>query len=89
MLHRRRDAGEIAHRPQAHVQVEHLSQRNIERANASPHGRCQRPLDADQERAKGFDRVIREPVVKLVLGFVAGEDLHPGDLALALIRLLN
>ena len=49
MLHRRGDAGEILHRPQANVEVEHLPQRDVQRADAAADRRGQRAFDARRD----------------------------------------
>ena len=89
VLHGRRDALEVLHRAQADVEVQHLPQGDVERADAAAHRRGQRALDADQEFLEGLDGVVRQPVVELVLGRLAGIHLEPGDLALAAVGLLH
>ena len=89
MLHGRGHAGEILHRPQADVEIEHLAQRDVQRADAAADRRGQRALDADEEFLERLDGVVRQPVVELVLGSFAGEDFHPGDLAFAAVGLLH
>ena len=89
VLHGRRNALEVLHRAQAHVEIEHLPQGDIERADAAADRRGQRAFDADQEFLEGLDRVVRQPVVELVLGRLAGIHLEPGDLALAAVSLLH
>ena len=58
MLHRRRHAREVAHRPQADVEIEHLAQRDVERADAAADRRGERALDAD-EIVRGTRRASR------------------------------
>ena len=89
MLHGRRHALEILHRAQADVEVEHLAQRDVERADAAADGRGQRAFDADEIFLERLDGVVRQPVVELVLGRLAGEHLEPRDLALAAVSLLH
>jgi hypothetical protein len=89
MLHRRGDAGEILHRAQADVEVEHLAQGDIQRADAAADRRGERAFDAHQIFLERLDRVVRQPVVELVLGRLAGEHLEPGDLAFAAVGLLH
>ena len=79
MLHRRGHAGEILHRPQADVEIEHLAQRDVERADAAADRRGERAFDADEIFLERLDGVVGQPVVELVLGGLAGEDLEPGD----------
>jgi hypothetical protein len=73
------------HRAQADVEVEHLAQRDVERADAAADRRGQRALDADEIFLERLDRVVRQPVVELGLGRLAGEDLEPGDFLLAAV----
>ena len=51
LRHRRRRALEVAHRPDAGVEVEHLAQRDVQAADAAADRRRQRPLDRDLVRA--------------------------------------
>ena len=55
---------EPAHRAQAHVQIEQLPQRDIERADAAADRRRQRALDRHQVVAAGRDGLIRQPGVE-------------------------
>ena len=64
MLHRRRHAGEPLHGAQADVEIEHLAQRDIERADAAADGRGQRAFDADEEFLERVDGVVGQPVVE-------------------------
>ena len=89
VLHRRRHALKVLHRAQADIQVQHLAQRDVQRADAAADRRRQRALDADQVLLERLDRVVRQPVVELVLGRLAGIHLEPGDLALAAVGLLH
>src|SRR5262249_57843011 len=58
----RRHALEVAHGPEAYVEVEHLSKRHIERAEPLADGRGERPLDRDQVLANDIDRLLWEQV---------------------------
>ena len=75
--------------PQANVEIEHLPQRDIERADAAADRRGQRAFDADEKFLERLDRVVRQPVVEFVLRRLAGEDLDPRDLLRAAVRLLH
>ena len=88
-LDRRRHALEPAHRAQADVEVEHLAQRDVQRADAAADRRGQRALDRHQVLAAGRDGFVRQPGVEQVVGLLAGVDLHPVDLALAAVGLLH
>ena len=54
-----------------------------------PTGRGQGALDAHQVFLEGLHRVVRQPVLELVEGGLAGEDLEPGDLAPAPVGLVD
>ncbi len=90
-LLRRLDRGghalEPAHRTQADVEVEHLAQRDVQRADATADRRRERALDRDQVFAAGLDGFVGQPGVEEVVGLLAGIDLHPVDLALAAVGL--
>src|SRR5206468_3436934 len=80
---------EILHGPQANVEIEHLPQRDVERADAATDGRGERAFDADEKFLEGPDGVVGQPVIELPERGFAGEDLEPGDLALAGVGLLH
>ncbi len=82
-------ASEVTHRAQAHIQIEHLAQRDVERAHAARGWRGQRALDRDDvvlHRLHGF---VGQPLVGAIdLGrFFTSEHFHPGDLLLAAVSL--
>ncbi len=79
VLHRRRHAREPPHRPQAHVQVHDLAQRDVEAADAAADRRRQRPLDADEVVEERLDRLLREPVAGGVERLLTREHLFPVD----------
>ena len=89
VLDRRGHALEPADRAEADVEVEQLPQRDVERADAAADGRRQRPLDADQVLAERLDRLVGQPGGELVVRLLAGVDLHPLDLPLAAVGLLD
>ena len=89
MLDRRRHALEPAHRPQADVQIEQLTQRDVERPDAAADRRRQRTLDADVVLAERLDRLVRQPGVELLEALFAGVDFLPRDLPLAAVRFLD
>jgi hypothetical protein len=88
-LHRRGHALEPAHGPQAHVEIEDLPHRDVQRADAAADGRRERALDADEIGAERIERRIRQPVAGLVERLLAGEHLVPRDLPLAAVRLVD
>ncbi len=89
LAHRRGHALEVRNRAQADVQVQLLAQRNVERADAAANRRGQRALDGHHVILQDFESFFRQPHVGAIhLGrFLAGIDLHPGDLALAAVGL--
>ena len=89
MFDRRRDAGEVLHRAQADVEIEHLPQGDVEGTDAAADRRGQRPLDADQKFPERGHRVIRQPVVEFLEGLLPGMDLEPGDFPFPAIGRLN
>src|ERR1017187_1684074 len=89
VLHRRRHALVILHGANAAVKVENLPQGDVERADAAAHGSGQRAFDGDAKLANGVDGVIGEPGVEFGFGFLSGEDLIPGDSALAFVGFLD
>ena len=89
MFHGRRNAGKPLHRAQADVEVEHLAQRHVERADAAADRRGERAFDANEIVLERGDGVVRQPVVELVLGGFAGKNFKPGNLAFAAVSLLH
>src|SRR5439155_11759403 len=83
---RRRHAVVPANRSQAHKQVEHLPQRNIERPNAAADRRGQRPFDPNEIPTERIDGGIRQPVVELFETLFARVDFHLGSLSRAVVR---
>ena len=85
VLHRRRHALEPAHRAQAHVEVEELAQRDVERPDTAADRRGERALDADQVVAERVDGLVGEPRAGRVERLLAREHLFPRD-RLAVLR---
>src|SRR5690606_35803748 len=88
-LHRARDVGEPADGTQADVQVELLPERDVEGADALAHRRGERAFDADQVLPVRLDGLVGQPAIEALLGLFARVHLVPGDLALALVGLLD
>src|SRR5262249_30718467 len=65
------------------VEIEHLAQTDVDRADAAADRRRQRPLDRDPVGADLLDRLVGEPGVLAVdlVRLLAGVDLAPGDAA--------
>ena len=89
LLHGTGHALKPAHRPQAGVQVEHLAQGDIDRADTAADRRGEWSLDAHEILAEGGHGVVRQPFVKLVLGCLPGEHLEPGDLFCTAVGFLH
>jgi len=51
MLYRRGHSGEVTHRPHTRIEVEHLTQRDVQASNPAAHGSSQRPLIATANSA--------------------------------------
>ncbi len=62
MHHRRADPGEIADRADAGVQVHHLAQRHVDRAEAAADRRGERPFERDIVLLDGVDRLFRAAI---------------------------
>ena len=89
MAHRGRNAGKIAHGPHTGVEIENLPQRNVQRTYAAAHWSSERPLDGHAEVARCFHGLLREPLLKFVVGFFAGEHLEPHHTALAAVSMVD
>ena len=86
VLHRRRHAGEPAHRAQAHVEVEDLAQRDVERLRMPPPiGVVSGPLIPMRCSRNAATVVLGQPVAGGVERLLPGQHLLPGDL-LAVLR---
>src|SRR5215467_4829003 len=83
MLNRGRNAVEIAYRPYARVEVQHLSERNVEAANTASHWSRQRTLDGNREFGDRVDSVVGQPLTELIESLFAGKYLVPSHPALA------
>ena len=66
-----------------------MTQRDVERANAAADRRGQRTFDSDEVVAERLNGLIRKPVLSLIEGFFAGEDLPPMNLAIAAVGLFD
>ena len=89
IAHRRGYALEPAHGAEADVEVEHLPERDVERADALADGRRQRTFDADQVFPIRLHRFVGEPGLELGEGFFARVHFVPGDGAFAAVGLLH
>jgi len=69
------------HRTQAHVQIENLAQRDVERTEATTDRGGQRAFDTDEVFAEFGDRVFGQPVARFVEGLFTGQHLEPLDRA--------
>ena len=80
---------EVAHRPQADVEVELLTKGHIQRPNATAHRCGEWALDRDDIVFEQRERLIREPDIGPIDSgrLLAAENLHPSNLSLAPIGL--
>src|SRR5207244_3171736 len=83
LLHGGRDPVEVAHGPDAGVQVVPLAQRGVERPDPAADGRRKRPLDRDPVRPDRVQRGLRQPAVCGVECLLPCEHLEPFDPAAA------
>src|SRR3989454_12519734 len=94
MLDGRGHALEVAHGPEAHVEVEHLAQGHVERAETFADRRGQRALDGDQVLADDVEGLFGQKIGRAVLAvdrvrLLPRVDLRPRELLLAPIGLLD
>ena len=90
MAHRRGHAGVVAHRADAGIQIQILTQRHIQRTEATADRSGQRALDGDDQFLDGLQGFVGEVVA--VVNFrrlLAQKDFAPVDLALAAISFLD
>src|SRR5690606_11701169 len=83
--HRAGHAGEPAHRPDACIQIQFLTNGYVQAAEAAPHGGGQRPLDADGVFLEGFQGFPRQPGPQEAIGFFTGVHFVPENPPLAAI----
>ena len=83
VLHRRRHAREPLDGAEADVEVELLTEGDVEGTDATTSRRGQRALDADEVLTESGERRLRQPVAGRLEGLFAREDFEPLDLALA------
>src|SRR3989454_705949 len=89
LLHGRRHAFEVAHGPDAGVEVEQLAQRDVERADPTADGRGERPLDRDPVCADRRQRGLGQPATRRVEGLLPRQHLQPLHPTAALRDLLD
>src|SRR5215470_9366026 len=94
MLHGRRYALEVLHGTEAHVEIQDLAERHVQRAEAFPHRRGERALDGDQILADDVEGLVGKEVRGTLaavhrLRLLARVHLGPSDLPLATIGLLD
>ena len=65
MLHRAGHTAVILHRADAGVEIEHLAQGDVERADAAADRRGERAFNGDTQVARGVHGIIRQPVLEL------------------------
>ena len=91
LLQRRRHPLEILHRAQTDVEVEFLTQCDVQAADSATDWRGQRALDGHYIFAQHLQRLGRQPDIRTVdLGrFFACVDFHPVDLASPSVSFCN
>ena len=83
------DACEVADGAEAGVEVEDLAEGDVEGADAAAGGGGEGALDADEVFGEVVEGGLGEPFAGGVVGFVAGHDLVPVDLAVAVVGLFD
>src|SRR5688572_29419401 len=89
MFHRRGNAREVLDGAKANIEVEHLSEGDVQGTNAATDRSGEGTFDSDEIFLEGLDRVVWQPVVEFVLGGFAREHFEPGDLAFAAVGLFH
>src|SRR5207244_8344312 len=77
------------HRSKAHVKIEELPQRDVQRSDAAANRCRQRSFDSDEVLSKRIDCLVWQPVVELLETFFPGVHFFPGDLPPAAVRFLD
>jgi len=85
LLDGRGDADEPADGAKAGVEVEDLTECDVERADAAADWRGERAFDADEVFLEGIEGGIGEPVLRGVECFFASEDFEPVDFLFAFV----
>src|SRR4051794_18302907 len=88
-FHRRGHTFEILHRAKTNIEVEHLPQSDVERTDATTHGSRERTFNAHEKLLERLNRVVRQPIIKSVLGGFTGEYFEPRNLFLSAVGFLN
>src|SRR5258708_11073277 len=89
MFYRRRHVVVVTHGPYTSVEIEHLTQRDVQRAYAASNRRSQRTFDGYMQIANCVYRGIGQPVAELYKGFFSGKHFKPMQLSLAAVSPLN
>ncbi len=91
LLDRARHTFEPANRTLADIEVEFLTQGNVQGADTTAYRSSQRAFDGNNILFDGVQRFSRQPGVLIIdlSGFLARIDFHPGNLALAGVRFFN
>src|SRR5580698_621679 len=85
MLHWRRDAPVVLHGAHAAIQIENLTQGNVQRADPAANGRGQWAFDADTQIAECSNGLIGKPCLEPVHRLLAGKYFVPGHAALSVV----
>ena len=88
-LHGRGNSLEPADRPQAHIEVELLTHRDVDGADSAADRSRERALDRDEILAARVQGRLRKPLASLLERLLAREDFLPLDLALATVCLFD
>src|SRR5262249_8675509 len=85
----RRNTIEVAYRSNASVQIEYLTERDVEASDSTAYRCCQGSFDRNHEFGDGFNRIVGQPLPKLIKSFFARKDFVPDDLAAAAVSFFD
>jgi hypothetical protein len=88
-LHRAGDTLEVSHGAKAHVEIELLSESDVQGADTTADGGGQGSLDTDKVLAESIKSLSRKPVTLSTESLLTSKDLKPRNLPLALVSLLD
>ena len=77
MLYRAGHAVEITNGPDARIEIEQLSQADVQTANSAADGRRERAFDRDSKFLDRGERIAGQPVAELIKRFFSREHFVP------------
>ena len=79
LFYGRDHTSEPAYGTQADIEVEFLTQSDVQRTDTASDWGCQRAFDSDTIVAEGLHGLVGQPGAGLFEGFTSGQDLFPKD----------